>query len=251
MARQKGLIKLEGAIGDLSFYKSGGEYYARTKGGVDADRIKNDPAFVRTRENGSEFGRAGKASKLLRNALRQLMVHAADNRVSNRLTTQMLKVIQADATNARGERTVSDGDPALLKGFEFNAGAQLAGTIYVPFATAVDRATGALEVSLPALVPTTDLAMVQDATHLRFGALGATVDFEGEAFSTKMAVSDFVEIDSVEHEAQSLEVQIEAASPSPIFLAFSIEFFQMVNGEAYPLKSGALNAMAIVAVDLP
>ena len=65
MARQKGVIKLEGRIGDLSFYKSGGDYLARAKGGVDGDRIKNDPAFARTRENGEEFGRAGKASKLV------------------------------------------------------------------------------------------------------------------------------------------------------------------------------------------
>jgi hypothetical protein len=59
MARQKGIIKLEGTIGDVSFYKSKDGYLAREKGGVDGDRIKNDPAFQRTRENGSEFGRAG------------------------------------------------------------------------------------------------------------------------------------------------------------------------------------------------
>ena len=49
MARQKGIIKLEGTIGDVSFYKSKDGYLAREKGGVDADRIKNDPAFQRTR----------------------------------------------------------------------------------------------------------------------------------------------------------------------------------------------------------
>ncbi|TAI92947.1 hypothetical protein DMA11_25320, partial [Marinilabiliaceae bacterium JC017] len=76
MARQKGVIKLEGRIGDLSFYKTGGEYMARSKGGVDGDRIKNDPAFARTRENGAEFGRAGKSGKLLRNALKGLVSKA-------------------------------------------------------------------------------------------------------------------------------------------------------------------------------
>ena len=30
---------------------------ARAKGGVSEDRIQNDPAFQRTRENGEEFGR--------------------------------------------------------------------------------------------------------------------------------------------------------------------------------------------------
>jgi len=50
---------LKGPIGDISFYKSKDGYLARSKGGVDKSRIKNDPAFQRTRENGSEFGRAG------------------------------------------------------------------------------------------------------------------------------------------------------------------------------------------------
>ena len=47
MARQKGIIKLKGTIGDVSFYKTKDGYLAREKGGVDGDRIKNDPAFQR------------------------------------------------------------------------------------------------------------------------------------------------------------------------------------------------------------
>jgi len=65
MARQKGIIKLKGTIGDITFYKTQDGHLAREKGGIDANRIKNDPAFQRTLENGSEFGRAGKAGKIL------------------------------------------------------------------------------------------------------------------------------------------------------------------------------------------
>ena len=66
MAKQKGIIKLEGTIGDITFYKSQDGYLAREKGGIDANRIASDPAFQRTRENGSEFGAAGKAGKMLK-----------------------------------------------------------------------------------------------------------------------------------------------------------------------------------------
>ena len=55
MAKQIGIIKLKGTIGDISFYKSQDGHLARGKGGVEASRIANDPAFQRTRENGSEF----------------------------------------------------------------------------------------------------------------------------------------------------------------------------------------------------
>jgi hypothetical protein len=66
MARQSGLIKLNGTLGGITFYKSQDGYLAREKGGIEADRIANDPNFQRTRENGAEFGAAGKAGRLLR-----------------------------------------------------------------------------------------------------------------------------------------------------------------------------------------
>lgn len=70
MAQQKGIIPLKGTIGNITFYKSKDGFLAREKGSLDATRIANDPAFQRTRENGAEFGRAGKAGKVLRTAFR-------------------------------------------------------------------------------------------------------------------------------------------------------------------------------------
>src|SRR6478735_12210622 len=110
MARQKGIIKLKGTIGDITFYKTKDGHLAREKGGIEASRIANDPAFQRTRENGAEFGRAGKAGKTLRLALRTLLLNASDSRMVSRLTQTMVKVIQADSTNDRGMRNVIDGE---------------------------------------------------------------------------------------------------------------------------------------------
>ncbi len=94
MARQKGVIKLQGQMGGVSYYKSQQDgFLAREKGGVDAERIKNDPNFERTRENGAEFGRAGAAGKLLRTSLRALLVNIADSRMTSRLTREMVKVL--------------------------------------------------------------------------------------------------------------------------------------------------------------
>ena len=138
MAQQKGIIPLKGTIGNITFYKSSDGYLAREKGGVDANRIQTDPAFQRTRENGAEFGRAGKATKLLRNAIRGLTQNAADGKMSSRLTKAMLKVIQADATNARGLRNVIDGEVELLTGFEFNINSKLSTTLYAAFTATID-----------------------------------------------------------------------------------------------------------------
>lgn len=96
MAKQKGIIKLEGTIGDITFYKSRDGYLAKGKGGIPADRIANDPNFQRTRENESEFGRAGKAGKVLRNSIRALLQNASDRLLVSRLTTEMVKVIHEE-----------------------------------------------------------------------------------------------------------------------------------------------------------
>lgn len=125
MAQQKGIIKLRGTIGDITFYKTKDGHMAREKGGVDAKRIASNPAFQRTRENGSEFGRAGKAGKTLRASIRTLLLNSSDSRMVSRLTQSMIKVIQADMTSVRGLRNVIDGEAELLVGFELNNYKQL------------------------------------------------------------------------------------------------------------------------------
>src|SRR3970040_2331081 len=144
MARQKGIIKLKGTSGDITFYKTKDGHLAREKGGVDASRIANDPAFQRTRENGAEFGRAGKAGKTLRTALRTFLLNCADSRMVGRLTQSMIKVIQADLTNERGLRNVIDGEAELLMGFEFNMGGKLGNNLFLSFEGAIDRASGSI-----------------------------------------------------------------------------------------------------------
>jgi hypothetical protein len=75
MAKQSSYIKLEGTIGDLSFYKNrDSNYIARRKGGVTKDRLLNDPRFERTRENMKEFSRAASAAKFLKNAFREIEI---------------------------------------------------------------------------------------------------------------------------------------------------------------------------------
>jgi hypothetical protein len=168
MARQKGVIKLQGQMGGVSFYKSQQDgFLAREKGGVDASRIQNDPNFVRTRENGAEFGRAGAAGKLLRTALRALLINIADSRMTSRLTRELVKVIQADATNTRGLRNVIDGEAELLKGFEFNLDGKLGSTFFAPFTPAIDRAAGNLTVDIPAYIPGNMIGAPQGATHFK------------------------------------------------------------------------------------
>lgn len=249
MAKQSGIIKLEGTIGDISFYKSKDGYLARGKGGVDKNRIENDPAFQRTRENGSEFGRAGSAGRTLRSAFRPLLIKTSDSRVTSRLTQLMVKVIKADETSARGERNVLDGELELLNGFEFNKNSSLNATMYAPFIPGIDRASGIATVEVPAFVPNDSIIAPQGASHFKLVSAAAEIDFVNGSFTMASSVSNEIVLGTEQVDANSLSNALTAASTLPLFLVFGLEFYQEVNGEFYPLNSGAFNALAIVAVD--
>jgi hypothetical protein len=249
MAQQKGIIKLKGTVGDITFYKSKDGYLAREKGGVDASRIANDPKFQRTRENGEEFGNAGKAGKMLRNALRALLQNVADSRMVGRLTQEMVKVIQADTTSVRGKRNVIDGEAELLEGFEFNIGSKLGTTLFAPFTSVIDRVAGTLVVNIPSFIPVNMVAGPGGATHFKLTSAGAAVDFENETFEVTTSETAALPWDATATAVINLSNAVTANSPNPLFLALGIEFYQETNGVQYPLKNGSYNAMALVSVD--
>ena len=248
MARQKGIIKLKGTIGDITFYKTKDGHLAREKGGIDASRIKSDPAFQRTRENGAEFGRAGKAGKILRTALRSLLINSADSNMVSRLTQSMVKVIQADLISIRGLRNVIDGEAELLAGFEFNIRGKLGTSLFAPFVGTIDRVTGEISVELAEFIPANMIAAPSGTTHYKIISAGAEIDFEAETFVEAHSETAILPWDALATVAISQVNAVTPVSTKPLFLALGVEFYQEVNGQMYPLKNGAYNPLALVQV---
>lgn len=248
MARQKGIIKLKGKIGDISFYKTQDGHLAREKGGVDAERIANDPAFVRTRENGAEFGSSASAGKVLRDALRTMLMTASDNRVVSRLTKLMTDIKNLDATSVRGQRNVGvaialPAAKALLKGFNFNKRAILGGVLFRPYA--VDPATGVITIN--GLAPINDIAFPSGATHINVKGAWAKIDFATGVYDVQLSNAVNLPIDGTSTNAILTPVAAPAGAGTSIYLLM-IEFMQDVNGVQYSLKNGAYNALSIVEV---
>ena len=248
MARQKGIIKLKGTIGDITFYKTQDGHLAREKGGIDASRIASDPAFQRTRENGSEFGRAGKAGKLLRTAFRPLLLNSADGRMVSRLTQRMVKVIQADLISVRGLRNVIDGEAELLFGFEFNIRGKLGTSLFAPFVGSIDRVAGEIKVDIASFVPANMLAAPTGTTHFKIISGGAEVDFEAETYVVATSETAILPWDSTPTTAISQVNAVTANSTKPLFLTLGVEFYQEINGQMYPLKNGGFNPLSIAKV---
>jgi hypothetical protein len=248
MAKQRGMFKVEGTVDEVTFYKSKDGFLLRQKGGVSAERMASDPAFARTRENQQEFSRAGKAGKVMRNAIRPLLVNVGDRLLVSRLFTQMMKVVKADATSDRGQRNVLDGELELLEGFEFNEAGKLSQTLFAPYAASIDRVSGTLSIAVPAFVPLNMLVAPSEATHYQIVSAGGFIDFEGGSNGIATDSTAILPIGSDPGAAVNHSFTAGANSTQPLFLVLGISFYQQVNGKDYSLKNGAFNALSIVKV---
>lgn len=248
MARQKGIIKLKGKIGDISFYKTQDGHLAREKGGVDAERIQNDPAFVRTRENGAEFGSSASSGKSLRTALFAMLQTASDNRVVSRLTKVMTDIKNLDATSVRGLRNVGvaialPAAKALLKNFNFNKKAILGSILFQPYT--VNTGTGVITIN--GLEPINHINFPSGATHVTFKGSWLKLDFATGLYDVQASNVVNLPIDATATNVVLTPGSVPTGTGTDLYL-LQIEFFQEVNTIQYSLKNGAHNALSIVEV---
>jgi hypothetical protein len=248
MAGQEGLIKLKGRIGDLTFYKTKNGFQARAKTGVSSSRIANDPNYQRTRENGAEFGRACKAGKLLRNAIKPLTSQVNDSGMINRLMKEMLKVIQADTLNLRGLREVLDAETEMLNGFEFNVNGTVSQTISAPYIASIDRVSGVAKVNFAAFNAKKLISRPLGATHFKFTVAAVAVDFENEIFELDEKATENLLLNAQSIAPVELSCALSANATKPIFLLLGINFYQELNGVSYSLSNGTYNGLRIISV---
>jgi hypothetical protein len=246
MAKQKGLVKLEGTVGDMTYYKSKDGYLAKEKTSLNGDRIASDPKFKRTRENNAEFGAGGNAGKLMRHAVNALLKNAKDSKVVSRVTKTMIQIIKTDTVNKRGKRTVTNGDMSLLKNFEFNAAAVLGATLYAPYTTAIDRTAGTLSINLAAFIPSSAIIAPEGATHFKIVSAGAEIDFDNKNWVSANSESALFPWDETVTTAINLVNTVTPGTTLPVFLFLGIQFLQEVNGIQYPLLNGSFNPLSLI-----
>jgi hypothetical protein len=240
MAKNTGVIQLQGNLGNLNF----------TKGG----QVRQKPASrtvtaERTLENNSEFSTQAKATSLIGEAFRSCVANAKSSDWHNRLSKVSREVMKLDLTNPRGQRGIIDDETSLYQGFDFNGNAPLGRVMYAQIASTLDRITGVCQAIVPALTPAVSVAAPQGATHLRYIACSAEVDFESGSITAADDVSGFLPINNVPQAATVLTINVMADAAKPIFIGVGLEFYQEVNGQKYLLQNGQFNPFQIVAVD--
>ncbi len=248
MAKSKGIIKIEGTVEDLTFYKQGGEYYVRKKGGIDKNRIAKDSNFARTRENNTEFGGSGHSGKVLRTALGTMVFKAKDSKLSSRMLKVMSEVKRYDTTSVRGQRNVANGittteGKQALRGFDFNARAELSSVLYAPYQ--LDTATGVI--TLTDVLPAEQILFPQGATHVSFQGAVLTLNFETE--ESEVAYSNVVNLplNMTLADITLTPTSVPTGTGQQFFLLM-VSFYQQVNGMQYSLRNEEYNVLNILEI---
>ncbi|AWI25801.1 hypothetical protein [Flavobacterium pallidum] len=248
MAKQRGFLKVEGKIDDISFFKRKDEYLLRQKGGVSKHRIMTDPKFKRTRENGVEFGMVASAGKLLRDSCGVLINKAKEGTMNIRLMQTMTGIKALDVNSVRGQRQVYHGlntvaGKELLKGFEFNGQVSLPQALMAPYA--LTKASG--KIVITDLIPAEQVVAPPHATHVSFRAAFLNLNFHtGERAITYSPVVNLA-LSAAIGNVTLTPTGVPAGTGTVLYLLL-MEFYQEMNGIQYALSNGQFNALTVIDV---
>ncbi len=258
MARQKGLMKYVGTIGDVRHFKIKGQegFFAGMVGGPTAQQVHTAPEFERTRENMNEFGGCAKTGKSLRTALSALMGKFTDTQVTGRLTSIMKKINLEDGTEARGYRKVEvSTQRKYLEGFEFNKNLSISGIFNAPYDVTHTAGRDSADFTVAAFNPGDLISAPSGSTHFRLiNALAVLADFSYNP-TTGTYEPDDMENNELTVIEYSPYIPLNATYAGDSFTAtlpgtptlgtnvsviqcIGIEFFQEVNSVYYPFASG-------------
>lgn len=178
MSKQTGLIRLDGTIGGISFYKLDGEDLAKVANGPSKERIQSEPSFQRTRENNAEFGGSATAAKSMRLALASALQTMADSRLTSRLT-KLFKEINLKGTGTRGQRPIMvSANKTMLENLDFNIRTHFSSVFNAPFSFSNNAARLQGTVTVAAFLPSSFIAAPAGATHFRLlTAIGVVSDY--------------------------------------------------------------------------
>lgn len=251
MAFQRSSVKLEGAIGDLTFYKVNEEYRVKQRGGHSKERLAKDPNFERVRENLSEFGHASNLAARLKKSLKQSMGSSFElfneSSLTNRLTKRMNSILKADSISPRGERRVTAENFNLLHGFSVNSNAALKDTFFMQAAPVWLPYEGLLRLRLPAFLPAAVMEIPKTASKFRFHLCAIEITDADDAIQGISTQSSLLATHQ-QQEEQSLDLVITAAGMDAFLVFMGISFYSEFAGYMVPFTQPLLNALDVVKV---
>jgi hypothetical protein len=120
MPKQKGIIKIHGALNGTSYYPLKGEYISRVANGPSKEQIQTDSTYAHIKASQLEFGMASRLSKALRTGILDTAKEFQDPKMASRLTKACYNIIK-EGSGSIGKREANlANNPQDLIGFQLN-----------------------------------------------------------------------------------------------------------------------------------
>ena len=152
-------MKLEGKIGDISFYISKYGPLARTIGAVSKERFHNDPKLARRKAAALDFGYVSSLGKLLRVGVASCCPLAEQGTTNQRLNAVLRAALKEDTDHPMGEKRITERNASALKGFNWRDEAPEDARLSVPLNVVLDAVAGTASLDIAALIPGQDVRM--------------------------------------------------------------------------------------------
>jgi hypothetical protein len=207
-------------------YPLGDDHIMREISGFTTEGMKDDPKYVKSRENASEFGAVTQLCKAIRMLLNEGLPKSNNLEVCNSLTKMMRKVMCCDTVAARGNRCLkngfeSAGGKSMFTGHDFNPDGLLRNAFKGNYHFSAVKRQLVFEPF------TTSEAFVfpegADAVGFRLGALG--FDFDTSVGFMKLSDLVFYGYDSRITESLELSVEDFPDGEGVVFFLLEVAFF--------------------------
>lgn len=248
MAKQKGVLKLEGTLDGINFYMLNGVAVARKAGGgFSSKAIKHAPNMERVRQNSSEFGRCSQMKRLIKESLYVLLKDTKDTTLHGRMMRMMQQIKVLDSVSERGQRKVVNGlatslGKQLFYDFSFTENFHI--TTFKKVSVVVNTS------DFSCVMTGFDLENVlfpKEATHLKLTYLVCSYDFEALTF-INYEVSLFLEPADLAVTPLTFTPHLPLQDVKQVLCFFGLSFYQQVGGEKYVLKNK--NAIGVSCVHI-
>jgi hypothetical protein len=238
MAKQKGVIILEGKLGGIVFYNGRYGNQARMNHPMSKAKYRKSPTTKRRRDTANQFGYAARMGKLLRHGVRRCLPHVLDGSLNSRLAGFITTLLSQDKTNGPGERRITADNVGLLKGFNWMEAAPLGSIIESPYSITLDADAGTASLLIDEVVAVRDIKARASATHVEISLVLVGADYEKDNFKFVAAVSGKIAVESDEVMAIELSCALDGFNGGLLVAGIGVQGWELSDGVYSPLKEG-------------
>lgn len=226
-------LQITGRIQNIVFYKRGDKYYARSVSGS----IRQTKA---TKKRASEFGKASRAGKILRQQLLPVIPFPADNKMQTRLVSDLFSWLRSGFDREQA------CDPVLyLNDFSFTEGDTIAERWKVSIEVS-KIADGMLQTRIPAFVPVKNISAPAGTVSVKCHIATGGYDLKNGGDTGGSSTTLNFDYNNEPVPAQIISLPTPTPSQTLIVTAVSLEYYFNKNDQLQKSMNKAFMPAGIV-----